>query len=230
MKITAPSLVRWAGLSAMAAGTIFVLVQPIHPPDVLSSVSTPRWAIVHVFSTAMCFLALLGITGLYARQAREAGWLGLAGYLVFGLFFALQAPYVFAEAFILPHLTTAAPGFVQGWLVIAGGPVAGGMDLGALATVYQVIGLLYIAGGLLFGIATFRAGILSRWAAGLLGLGALSSPAFVLVPPAFAPLAAVPVGLGLAWLGYALWSERRGQASQPVPATERALLSPTAAA
>ena len=127
MKITAPSLVRWAGLSAMAAGTIFVAVQPIHPPDVLSSVSTPRWAIVHVFSTAMCFLALLGVTGLYARQAQEAGWLGLAGYLVFSLFWALQAPYVFAEAFILPHLTKAAPQFVQGWMTIAGGACRGGV-------------------------------------------------------------------------------------------------------
>src|SRR5919205_4240958 len=122
MKVTASSLIRWSGLAAMAAGIIFVVVQPIHPPDVLSSVSTTRWVTVHVFSTIMCFLALLGVTGLYARQVEKAGWLGLAGYLVFSLFWALQAPYVFAEAFILPHLSTAAPGFVQGWLTIAGGP------------------------------------------------------------------------------------------------------------
>jgi hypothetical protein len=125
MKVTSSSLIRWSGLAAMVAGIIFVVVQPIHPPDVLSSASTPRWAIVHVFSTIMCFLALLGVTGLYARQVNEAGWLGLAGYLVFSLFWALQAPYVFAEAFILPHLTTAAPQFVRGWMTIAGGPVGG---------------------------------------------------------------------------------------------------------
>src|SRR5919202_1320280 len=110
-KITAPRVIRWAGLSAMAAGIIFVVTQPIHPPEILSSVSTPRWAIVHIFSTAMCFLALLGITGLYARQVKEAGWLGLAGYLLFSLFWLLQAPYVFIEAFFLPHLTTEAPKF-----------------------------------------------------------------------------------------------------------------------
>jgi hypothetical protein len=40
MKITASSLIRWAGLSAMAAGITFVVVQPIHPPDALSSVTT----------------------------------------------------------------------------------------------------------------------------------------------------------------------------------------------
>jgi hypothetical protein len=71
-----------------------------------------------------------------------------------------------------------------------------------------------VLGGLLFGIATFRAGILPRWAAGLLAVGAvlpiiLSS----LVPHPLDRIFAVPVGLALVWLGYALWSERRAQAA-----------------
>jgi hypothetical protein len=216
MKVTASSLIRWSGLAAMAAGIIFVIVQPIHPPDVLSSVTTTRWAIVHIFSVAMCFLALLGITGLYARQVEEAGWLGLVGYLVFCLFWALQAPYSFVEAFLLPQLTTAAPEVVRGSLaIVVDGP---GLNLGAFATVYLVVGLLYILGGLLFGIATLRAGILSRWAAGLLIVAALVAPvAGLLLPGELVRIAAVPMGIALAWLGYALWSERRGQAAQPVP-------------
>jgi hypothetical protein len=214
MKITASSLIRWAGLSAMAAGIIFVVTQPIHPADVLSSVATARWAIVHFFSTAMCFLALLGITGLYARQVEEAGWLGLVGYILFSLFWALQAPYSFVEAFLLPQLTTAAPEVVRGSLaIVVGGP---GMNLGAFATVYQVVGLLYILGGLLFGIATLRAGILSRWAAGLLTVAPLVAPLAGLLPGELQRIAAIPMGIALAWLGYALWSERRGQASDPV--------------
>jgi hypothetical protein len=213
--ITASRVIRWSGLSAMAAGIIFVVTQPLHPPDVLSSVTTPRWAIVHIFSTAMCFLALLGITGLYARQVKEAGWLGLVGYIVFSLFWALQAPYGFAEALFLPQLTTAAPEVVRGWLAMIVGP-ARGMNLGALATVYQVAGLLYILGGLLFGIATLRAGILSRWAAGLLTVAPLVAPLAGLLPGELQRIAAIPMGIALAWLGYALWSERRGQASDPV--------------
>ena len=35
MKITTPKVIRWAGLSAMAAGIIFAGIQPIHPADVL---------------------------------------------------------------------------------------------------------------------------------------------------------------------------------------------------
>ena len=40
MKITASSLIRWSGLAALVAGLIFAGIQPIHPPDVLSSVTT----------------------------------------------------------------------------------------------------------------------------------------------------------------------------------------------
>ena len=118
MKPTAPKLIRWAGLSAMAAGIIFMVIQPIHPPDVLSSVTTDAWAIIESSRVAMCILGLIGLTGLYARQANEAGWLVLAGYLLFSLFYALSLPFVFAQAFILPLLATTAPAFVESWLGI----------------------------------------------------------------------------------------------------------------
>src|SRR5882762_5071117 len=37
---------RWAGLSAMVGGFLFVGIQPIHPPEILSSFTTSTWAIV----------------------------------------------------------------------------------------------------------------------------------------------------------------------------------------
>ena len=77
---------------------------------------------------------------------------------------------------------------------------------------------LDLLGGLLFGVATFRAGILPRWAAGLLAVTATLTPLAALLPHATQRLAAVPMGLALACLGYALWSERRAQAAEPVPA------------
>ena len=219
MRITASSLIRWAGLSAMVAGIFFVVVGIFHPPNVFSSVTTTQWAIVHYLATAMCLFALLGIAGLYARQAENAGWLGLGGYLLFSLFWALTLPFVFAETFFLPQLTTVAPTFVESFLGIFNGS-PGEMDLGALAAVYKVAGVMLILGGLLFGIATFRAGILSRWAAGLLAVACALTPAAGLLPLELQPKVAIPVGIALAWLGYALWSERREQASEPVVAAE----------
>jgi hypothetical protein len=229
VKTTASNLIRWAGLSALMAGLIFAVVGLIHPPQILSSVTTGTWTIVHSLTIAMSFFGLLGIAGIYARQAEEAGWLGLAGFVLLSLWFVLVTGFTFFEAFILPLVASDSPRFAESFLGIFTGS-AGATNIGALATLWSLLGVVYILGGLLFGIATFRAGILSRGAAGLLALGAVSSPAFALVPQALAPLAAVPVGLGLAWLGYALWSERREQASQPVPASERAQLRPTPAA
>src|ERR687885_2055998 len=102
--ITGSTVIRWAGAGLLAAGLIFAAIQPIHPPDVLASVTTGAWAIITPLKTAMCLLFLLGIAGLYARQVEESGWLGLAGFLLLGLCWAVQTAYVFAEAFIAPPL------------------------------------------------------------------------------------------------------------------------------
>ena len=229
MKITTSKLIRWAGLPAIAAGIIFIAIQPIHPPDVLSSVTTSTWAIVTALKTAMCLLGLLGITGLYARQAEKAGWLGLAGYLLFSLFFALTLPFAFAEAFILPLLATESPKFVESILGLASG-ATGGMNLGVLAVLYMLGGFVgYIIGGLLFGIATLRAGILSRWAAGLLAFAAVSVLAGALLPHPLDRIMAVPMGLALIWLGYSLFSERRVKVTEPLPGTVSPQLSQTGA-
>jgi hypothetical protein len=215
-KITASNLIRWTGLSAVVAGIIFAGIQPVHPPDELASVTTTAWAIITPLKTAMCLLFLLGLVGLYARQVEKAGWLGLAGFLLFSLSWALNLAFVFAEAFIMPPLATTAPEFVDGYLGIAAGR-ASEVNLGALPALYALTGVLYLLGGLLFGIATFRAGILPRWAAGLLAVTALLTPLAALLPHQVQRLAAVPMGVALAWLGYALWSERREQAPEPVP-------------
>jgi len=229
MKITASRLIRWAGLSAMVAGISFVLVGLLHPAQVLSSVTTGTWLAVHLLTLAVTFFGLLGIAGLYARQVEETGWLGFAGFLIFSVWLVLVPGFTFFEALILPLLAVDAPKFASDFLATFTG-AAVETNLGILPTLWSLLGVLYILGPLVFGVATLRAGILSRWAAGVFGFGAVSSVLFALLPPALEPLAAVPMGSGLAWLGYALWSERREPASQHVPATEHAQLRPTPAA
>jgi hypothetical protein len=228
MKITASKLIRWAGLSAMAAGILYVLVGLFHPLNVLSSVTTTRWAIVHVLASAMSFFGLLGMAGLYARQAEKSGWLGLAGYSLFSLWLVLTMGFTFAETFILPVLATGTPTFVQGFLGMFTGS-AGEINLGVLPTLWTLTGPLYIFGGLLFGIATFRARILPRWAGVLLAVGTVLGPVAALFPPEYEAKVAVPVGLALAWLGYALFSERQAPASEPLPVKGSPLPSKTGA-
>ncbi len=230
MKITSSKVIRWAGLAPIGAGIIYIAIQPFHPLDVFSSVTTAQWAIVHYMSIIMDILGMLGIAGIYARQVDTSGSLGLAGYLLFSLFWALSMAFHFTEAFIEPVLVNIAPKFVEGLLgMITSLPSA--VNLGAFPTVYMLAGLVgYVLGGLLFGIATFRAGVLPRWAGGLLALGVILPPVLSsVVHHPFDRLFAVPVGLALIWLGYALLSERRALALEPLLVNGSLLPSQTGA-
>ena len=228
MTITTSKLLRLSGLALVPAGIVFAGIQPIHPPDVVASVTTSTWAIITSLKFAMCVLFLVGITGLYARQADRAGLFGLVAFCVLGLSWTVQSAFVFAEAFIAPPLAATAPEFVDAMLGISYGHT-GGVNLGALPTLYSVVGITYMVGGLLFGVATLRARILPRVPASLLAVAATLTPLAGLLPHAEQRYAAVPVALALAWLGYALWSERQASVAQAVPATVGAQLRPAAA-
>src|SRR5918912_519681 len=158
------TLIRWAGLSALVAGICFVAMGLLHPPETLAAVTTSRWAITHALAIALSVFGLLGMTGLYARQAKASGWSGLAGYLLWSLWLVLFLPFTFFEAFILPLLATAAPTFAAGFLGVVTRS-AGAMNFGSLPALWALSDVLFLVGGLVFGIATLRAGILSRWAA-----------------------------------------------------------------
>ena len=121
MKITSSNLMRLAGLSAVVAGVIFAGIQPIHPPDVVESVTTSAWAIITPLKTAMCLLFLVGITGLYARQVEKAGWLGLAGFVLLSLSWALHDGVCLRRS--LHHAAVGGHGAgVCGWLT-SGSPM-----------------------------------------------------------------------------------------------------------
>jgi hypothetical protein len=219
MKLTSPNLIRMAGLSAALAGICYICVGLFHPANALSSVTTTRWATVHVLACAMCFFGLLGLAGLYARQALKAGWLALIGFVLLSLWLVLIMGFSFVEAFVLPHLASVTPSFVDGWMGMFNG-TGSTIDLGVLPTLWTLSAPLYILGGLSFGIATFRARVLPRAAAVLLVVGTALAPMAGLLPLEAQPKIAIPAGLALAWLGYALLAERRTPAAKP---TEQAI-------
>lgn len=213
MAFTSQSLIRWSGLAAIAGGIIFAGIQPIHPPDELSSVTTGLWAIIISLKFAMCLFFLIGFTGIYARQAEKAGWLGLVGFALLTVSWFLQTGFVFVELFVLPVVSTQVPSFIDSYLgVVNGHP--GVMDIGALVPTYAVLGVCYLLGGLLFGIATIRAAVLPRWPAVMLVFAAVITPAAALLPHALQRYAAVPMGLAMIWLGYSLWASQRKKVSQ----------------
>src|SRR4029078_89417 len=157
------------------AGACYVLVGIFHPANIPSSGTTTRWEVVHVLACAMAFFGGLGLTGRDGRPAAETGWLGLAGYLMLEVWLVLIMGFSFVEAFILPHVASTSPAFVEGWMGMFNGP-AGTFDLGVLPTLWTLTAPIYILGGLFFGIATFRAGVLPRWAGALRALSTLLAP------------------------------------------------------
>jgi hypothetical protein len=76
--------------------------------------------------------------------------------------------------------------------------------------------IAYLAGGLVFGIALFRARVLARWAAVLLAVGGVVTLALSLMPDAFYRFLAFPNGIAMIALGYSLWrSTRTSTTMQP---------------
>lgn len=129
----------------------------------------------------MATLALAGITGLYLRQVKKMGVLGLLGYVLFSGGFLGIVSTSFVAAFLLPSLAHSAPAYVAD--VIAAGNNGNAIgDIGLMQTAILVTGIGYLIGGFIFGIALFRANVLARWATALLAAGTVATIATGMVP------------------------------------------------
>ena len=215
-KLTTSALMRLAGGSAMMAGLCFIIIGMFHPENVPSAVTTATWINVHIAATALGLFGLVGMAGLYARQKEKVGWLGLAGLLLFSGWFVVISVFSYIEAFVLPGLAAESPKFVEGFLGMFTG-IPSEVDLGVLPTLWNVSGPMLILGVFLFGIATFRAGVLPRWAGRFLTLAAILIPVGGMFPMEYqAKIAMIPVGLAMAWLGYTLFAERGEKTAEVV--------------
>lgn len=184
------SFVRWCGLAAMLGGALWMIGTLIHA-------SKPRGCVAQecasrpmresgVLDGTLMLLSLLlfaaGVVGLVvlARRLGGFGKLGGAGVVVGA---------VGAGLLVISGLIQA---------IFFGGDFP-------LMPYFVVPGVLaLIVGFVLLGIATLRAGVLPRWAALILIVGALAMLGF----NEQTALALMAVPLGTAWVavGYTLWS------------------------
>lgn len=204
MDIAPTNLTRSAGLAAVAAGAIFIGVQLNHPPLDAASVTSTEWVVRSSLKVLMAALALVGITGMYLYQVRKMGALGLAGFMLFAANYLLIVSTSFVAAIVLPAIADTSPTYVENVLVAASGHHPPG-DTGSLYAVLLLGGFLYVTGGLLFGIALYRARVLPRWAAVLLAVGGLAAAGLSLLPDPWFRLLAIPNGIAMIALGYWLW-------------------------
>ena len=129
---------------------------------------------------------------------------------------------------IVPTIAQTSPDYVSGVIAVATNS-SSTADLGLFTTLNMVVAVGYLLGGLLFGIALFRAGVLARWAAALLAVAAVTTMAPLLVPMASQRLFAVPNGIAMIGLGWSLWREQRSAATDPTASHTGAQLDPAGA-
>lgn len=215
--MTRSKLTTMTAVAAILAGLTFMLIQPLHPADEVASVTTSAWAVIHYATMLMLILFVTGITGIYATQVEKLGWLGLSGFVVLTAGLLMTAAGTAIEAFVQPVIASSSPAFVQGMMdMIERRPTQA--DLGAIPALWDLASAFFLGGTILFGAANFRAKILSRWASAIFAVGlAASLPIATLV--GMPRLAALPIGFGLAWLGYSLLTREREAVVEPMLST-----------
>jgi hypothetical membrane protein len=137
-------------------------------------------------------LVFLGLVGLYARQAEQAGTLGLIAFVV-----------AFTGMVMMSGLQWSTITF-GAWLAEVAPELMDSEPTGVPAAMFMITLILFALGWLLFGFASLQARVLNRGASILLIVGS------VLLFVGF--LMELPVGTtiifdaAVAWMGYTLWS------------------------
>jgi len=208
--MSSSALYRLSGLALIIGGVASAILNIVNnyafpsnnngfDPKVVTA--TP-WLIVQLLLLIAGTVLLLGLPGIYLRQAKQTGTVALIGFvLLFITMFMISIGVNIVDVLVLPFLAIAAPKLVAG-----NGP--------ASLNIYFIVAMILLTvGTILFSIATLRAAILPRPATGVL-LAAL-----VLTLATLAPLPSLLNGiistvsfvllyLALAWYGYALLSVR----------------------
>lgn len=206
--MSSANLIRWSGAAALVGGVLVAILSILESvlfgsqPDSMA-VTSNAWIIVELVFIVAELLIILGLIGLYARQAQQAGKLGLIAFLVAFTGTVMVSAIEWSAAFMGPWLAETAP--VE---VMEAEPT--GLFLAGIF----LTSLLFALGWLLFGLASLRAGVLTHSAVVLLMLGAIL---FLVMGFLEFGYEAVLFGAGVAWMGYALWSGSETTEQKSIP-------------
>jgi hypothetical protein len=199
------TLYRLSGISLLIGGLLTALatLPVLFIGDDSTSTIAATAALLRVLGG---MLIVVGLPGMYLRQAERVGLLGLVGFLA-TLFYILILGVAgdTINAFIVPFIASAAPALLKGSLP------------SGLGNFFIVGGLLGLVGGILLGIVTLRAAILPRWAGLPLIVGAVLSFIGNFLPPMISTVGVVLFFVGLAWLGFGVWSYRQPVVQPELP-------------
>jgi hypothetical protein len=163
----------WAAIIGGAAVVISLLldwlVVPYEKLGEAGAYLTASYRVSSGLRLVSTILFLWALLALYGRQSIAAGAFGLWSYIVAFFGTAFFTGSVWAEAFVFPTFARVAP-------TVFTGQVA---EASSLIIVKNLSAYLFGLGIVLFGVATLKAGVYSRWAAALL---IVSIPATIFLP------------------------------------------------
>ena len=220
------NLVRWSGPACLLAGVLQVIGALRHPVSenlgVPINISNwvpvhlvlwaahyerygfkenhPHWVSVHVILWVSGLLMLLGLVGLYIRQAEKTGWLGLISFAL--AFIGIAIGEVLSIASIIIPLFAPIDRAITPQTVFGS------------STTTPAFLLPFALGLILFGAAIMSAGGLPRGAGGLLIIGTVlqmmqESRMDPIQLHVMVTIGRVAFGLSFTWIGYVLCSEKR---------------------
>jgi hypothetical protein len=160
--MSSSTLYRFSGIALLIGGVLAIAGQLLL---IAADPGTPLWIPGSWLSLAGTLFLILGLPGLYYKQAGRGGLLGMFGFVIsFAGFLFLVGIQTF-DAFVSPTLAAS----------VATKSMADTEAFLPLLLFELLCGLLLIVGPLLFGIATIRAGVFQRWAAIILIIGSVAS-------------------------------------------------------
>ncbi|HJS19363.1 MAG TPA: hypothetical protein VJ785_11495, partial [Anaerolineales bacterium] len=150
---------------------------------------------------------LFGLIGLFGCQAAKTGKPGLVGFILTITGSVLLAWKYFSAATLFPVIAAKAPTLIEESVNAPSGA----------ALVFELLLIVsFVVGFLLFGAATYRAGVLPRGSGLLLIIGVVLSFGGMM-SHVVGIVAAAVFGASLAWMGYAIWSSQGKFAQQHQP-------------
>jgi hypothetical protein len=143
---------RWSGLASMLGGLLFAIGIALHPLRHGEAVNASPYSAIHVLGAFGLMLILLGLVGLYVRQAEQLGTPGLLSFIVAFIGNVLTFGGLLSEGFLWPAIGLYDPAAVHNF-----DPNAVAARGSSLLPLIFFVGLaLFALGYSLFGHATMR--------------------------------------------------------------------------
>jgi hypothetical protein len=143
VSITTNRLIGTAGLSAAAAGAIFIGVQINHPPADVAHLLTTEVTVRETAKVLMCVLALAGFTGMFLRHRGRFGRLGRAGYGLLSAGYPALLAVECIVGYVLPTEAHSNPVYAQH---VLNGAIAHGASggIGAMHALFLACGIVLV--------------------------------------------------------------------------------------